>query len=173
MTLLPATEADLHWLLPLAKQIFRDAFEAHYQPAQFWGYVDRAYTEPGWQAELRDPLSRVLAAWQQDQPVGYLKLAWNPAQVSAPVPSRNVMEIARLYLDFAHHGSGIAQQMMDYAVDLAQAQGRDGLWLGVWQDNHRAKAFYHKNGFHVVGTHPFEMGDGLVEDDLVMYRALT
>lgn len=170
--LLPPTQADLSWLLPLARRIFCDAFEAYYRPDHFWGYVDRAFTEAIWRAELRDPQSEFQVVWQGDTPVGYLKLSWDPAHQPAALTTPNALEVARFYLDFAHHGSGLAQQMMDHALRRAREQRRAGLWLGVWQRNDRAMGFYRKNGFDIIGTHPFEMGAGLIEDDFVMYRPL-
>jgi ribosomal protein S18 acetylase RimI-like enzyme len=40
----------------------------------------------------------------------------------------------------------------------AFARGGRTLWLGVWERNERAKAFYTKNGFIDVGSHVFMVG---------------
>lgn len=171
-TLRTATDQDVDWLLPLAGRLFCEAFEAYYRADHFWGYVDRAFTETGWQAELRDPQSTFQVLWLNDTPQGYFKLNWDAIHQPACLPSANVLEVARFYLDASQHGSGLAQRMIEYAFSLAQQQQRDGLWLGVWEHNHRAMAFYRKYQFQIIGTHPFEMGAGLVEDDFVMFREL-
>jgi len=168
----PATEQDVDWLLPLANRLFCEAFEAYYRPEHFWGYVDRAFTEAVWRAELRDAQTEFQVIWWNGQPQGYIKLNWDDTQYPACLPTRKVLEVARLYLDARQHGSGLAQQMMAYAFALAKQQQRKGLWLGVWQRNDRAMGFYRKHQFRVIGTHPFEMGAGLIEDDFVMFREL-
>jgi len=46
------------------------------------------------------------------------------------------------------------------------------LWLGVWERNARAIAFYRKQGFEVVGEQEFMLGADR-QRDLVMARRLT
>jgi ribosomal protein S18 acetylase RimI-like enzyme len=53
----------------------------------------------------------------------------------------------------------------------ARALGRAGLWLGVNQENTRARRFYEKQGFEVVGTRTFVVG-AQTHDDFVMQRTL-
>jgi diamine N-acetyltransferase len=53
----------------------------------------------------------------------------------------------------------------------AAAVGADALWLLVYRINERALAFYRKQGFVAVGTHPYHFG-GEVHDDIVMVRML-
>jgi diamine N-acetyltransferase len=166
--LYPARPSDVDWLLPLAKRIFCETFEPYYQPEHFWGYVDRAYTPDSWRAELQDPKAAFWVAWVGERPVGYLKLAW--AYVPEVLAGQHLLEVARLYVDQRYHGRGVGPTLMEKAIETAHLEGFDGLWLGVWQKNNRALHFYRKYGFAIVGTHPFEMGGGLVENDYVMKR---
>ena len=46
------------------------------------------------------------------------------------------------------------------------------MWLGVWEHNRRALAFYRKRGFKVVGAHIFQVGDD-AQNDLLMARKLN
>ena len=58
------------------------------------------------------------------------------------------------------------------AVDTtARTLGTDALWLGVWERNPRAQAFYRTCGFAVVGTHTFVVGSD-PQTDHVMARPL-
>jgi ribosomal protein S18 acetylase RimI-like enzyme len=45
------------------------------------------------------------------------------------------------------------------------------VWLGVWEHNPRAIAFYKKYGFISVGEHPFPLG-GDLQRDIVMAKPL-
>jgi ribosomal protein S18 acetylase RimI-like enzyme len=69
------------------------------------------------------------------------------------------------------HGRGIAHQLMAAALELMQARRCDAAWLGVWEHNPRAIAFYHKFGFAEVGELPFSLGNDS-QRDLVMARPL-
>ena len=58
---------------------------------------------------------------------------------------------------------------MKVCLHEAVAAGCDVIWLGVWEHNPRAIAFYHKWGFKQVGTQTFHLGDDL-QTDWVMAR---
>ena len=60
---------------------------------------------------------------------------------------------------------------MRACFERATALGCDVIWLGVWERNPRAIAFYEKMGFATVGGHSFMLGRDL-QHDLVMSRAL-
>ena len=47
---------------------------------------------------------------------------------------------------------------MQDALDTAEREGCDTLWLGVWEHNPKAMAFYRKFGLEVVGTHAYMLG---------------
>jgi ribosomal protein S18 acetylase RimI-like enzyme len=68
------------------------------------------------------------------------------------------MELKRLYVIRSWHGKGVAQALMHAAFDVARARGAKTLWLGVWERNERAVAFYGKHGFTRVGEHTFVLG---------------
>jgi ribosomal protein S18 acetylase RimI-like enzyme len=81
------------------------------------------------------------------------------------------MEVVRFYVDRPWHGRGVAHQLMAAAADAAQAAGARTLWLGVWERNPRAIAFYRKCGFEDVGTQIFVLGADH-QQDLVLARSL-
>ncbi len=60
---------------------------------------------------------------------------------------------------------------MDAIVERAAERRRAGLWLGVNQENTRARRFYQKHGFEVVGTRTFVVGSQ-THDDFLMQRVL-
>ena len=111
--------------------------------------------------EIADPMSTVLVAEHHDasgdaELVGYAHLVSGPAPeaVQGPQP----LELKRLYVARAWHGRRVAQALMDAAIDAARARGAQILWLGVWEQNPRAVAFYAKYGFVRVGEQTFMLG---------------
>ena len=68
-------------------------------------------------------------------------------------------------------GAGVAAVLMDWAVETARAEGAPALYLSVWEEGHRAIAFYRKQGFEIVDTAPFRLGSRTYQDP-IMRRAL-
>jgi ribosomal protein S18 acetylase RimI-like enzyme len=60
---------------------------------------------------------------------------------------------------------------MQASVAIAQAQGKQAIWLGVWEHNQRAIQFYTAWGFEKVGEHDFQLGND-VQRDWIMQKKL-
>jgi ribosomal protein S18 acetylase RimI-like enzyme len=57
------------------------------------------------------------------------------------------------------HGKKVGQLLYDKAIEIARQLNVDYVWLGVWEENPRAIAFYRKNGFVAFDKHIFKLGD--------------
>ena len=66
---------------------------------------------------------------------------------------------------------GVAQSLMGAVDDVGRELGGRTLWLGVWERNPRAIAFYTKCGFVDVGTHLCIVG-GDEQTDRVMAHSI-
>jgi ribosomal protein S18 acetylase RimI-like enzyme len=80
--------------------------------------------------------------------------------------------LKRFYIDRAWQGTGLAQLLMRATFDAAIASGARTVWLGVWEHNPRAIAFYRKFDFVEVGSHAFMLGRDR-QTDLIMMRDLS
>ena len=81
------------------------------------------------------------------------------------------VEIYRFYVDATAHGTGVAQRLMSEALAAARDLGGTHAWLGVWERNPRAIAFYFKCGFRDVGRQLFQLGADS-QTDRVLERRL-
>jgi ribosomal protein S18 acetylase RimI-like enzyme len=61
---------------------------------------------------------------------------------------------------------------MDASLQQAIDNGCDVMWLGVWERNERAIAFYRKWAFREFGSHAFLLGKDL-QNDLLMARPVS
>ncbi len=59
---------------------------------------------------------------------------------------------------------------MRFGIDWAREAGHQTMWLGVWEHNHRARAFYERWGFIPVGTETFRLGSDEQIDLLMELR---
>jgi diamine N-acetyltransferase len=156
VTVRPARPADAAWLAALAERTFRETYTAHNTPENMERYVAGHFGTPTQAAELRDPAMTTIVVEADGRPAGYAQLLRRapPPVVTGPAP----LEVLRFYVDRPWHGQGVAQALMAATVETARAAGSRTLWLGVWERNERAIAFYHKSGFAEVGTQTFVLG---------------
>lgn len=166
-TIRPAAIDDAAALSRLAAATFRETFESENAPEDMARYLAEAFTPEQQAAEIADPASTVLLAEHHGESheaelVGYAHLVAGPVPeaVRGPAP----LELKRIYVARAWHGQGVAQALMLAAIEAARARGARTLWLGVWERNPRAVAFYAKYGFTRVGEHTFVLGSDAQTD---------
>jgi ribosomal protein S18 acetylase RimI-like enzyme len=167
---LPITQAsvrDARRLAALAEATFRDAFATVNAPEDVDLHCRTSYGEALQAAEIADPDMVTLLCEQDDELVGFAQVRWGgaPACVVADAPG----EIQRLYVRRDRHGSGVAHQLMSACLVEMTRRRCDVAWLGVWEHNPRAIAFYRKFGFQEVGEHVFAVGND-PQRDLVLAR---
>jgi diamine N-acetyltransferase len=169
VTIRTAVAADAAVLADLARTTFYDTFAATNDPADMALHLQRAYGLQQQTAELIDPGITTLLAEQDGVAVAYAQIRGGgvPACVTGPAP----VELWRFYVAQGFHGRGIAQQLMDCVKSAARQRGAATLWLGVWEHNARARAFYAKCGFADAGQHVFLFGTD-PQTDVVMTLAL-
>lgn len=169
MTIRRAVPADAAVLAGLARTTFYDTFAATNDVNDMTLHLERAYGVPQQSAEISDPQMISLLVEEKGEAVAYaqMRLHHAPDCVTGPEP----IELWRFYVDRRWHGRGIAQQLMACVKDEARQRGAQTLWLGVWEHNGRARAFYEKCGFADVGSHVFLFGTD-PQTDRVMAVAL-
>ena len=163
-----AVAADLETLLVVATRTFYDAFAATNTPENMQAYMSAAFTPEQFQQELADPQSTFLLAELAGQPVGYAKLI--RSEVPECVAEPKSIELSRLYVDQNVLGAGIGPALLQHCFALAREAGFQAMFLGVWEHNPRAQAFYRKWGFERVGEHLFQMGDDAQTDWWMMRK---
>jgi diamine N-acetyltransferase len=151
-----AVPQDAAALAELAKTTFYDTFAAGNNAADMALHLARAYGVAQQTAELQDPRLTTLLVEVDGKSVAYAMVRDQPppACVTGPRP----IELWRFYVRQAWHGRGVAAVLMARVRDEARARGARTLWLGVWEHNDRARAFYAKCGFTDVGEHVFLFG---------------
>jgi GNAT superfamily N-acetyltransferase len=167
----PGDEAALH---RLAERTFGLACPPGTPQSDVDAFVALHLSEARFAEYLTDPDRVVLLAVGDDGPVGYTMLVRGPitdADVRALVDAETSVELSKFYVLLDRHGSGIAAELMRATLDAAAGTGAATVWLGVNQRNERAARFYAKNGFDVIGTKRFLVGDTW-HDDHVRLRKL-
>lgn len=165
-----ATPADAALLASLAATTFSDTFGADNTPANMAQYMAESFGEGIQRGELADPRRTVFFAERAGEAVGYMMLREGPAP--DVIRDADPIEIARLYATKQCLGAGIGAALMQRCLDESAARGRRTIWLGVWEHNARAIAFYRRWGFADVGTTTFMLGHDR-QTDRVMARRVA
>ncbi|MDB5015705.1 MAG: paiA 2 [Mucilaginibacter sp.] len=161
--------SDADTLLTFSKNTFYEFFAPLNSPANMEAYSIVAFTPQKIQAELNDPDSHFYFAILDNQVIGYLKLNFAGAQTE--FQDEKALEVERIYVSGEHHGKYIGKQLLDFAIDTAIKKQFNYIWLGVWEHNSKAIAFYERNGFNLFSSHEFLLGDDR-QTDLLMKKEL-
>jgi len=165
----PATLEDVATLADLGGRTFRETFEPLYDPADFAAFLAEAYGPEIQRVELADPSRPALVLEGEGVPVGFAQL-WLDHREPC-VPGARPAELQRIYLLRSAQGGGRGAALLAACEDLVRGRGADVLWLGVWEHNARALAFYARSGFREMGEHSFRIGRRL-DRDLILAKAL-
>lgn len=165
-----AVNTDGQALDAMARRVWLATF-GHSAPAKdIEAYVAHAYGPEGMlRRHLADPAFDFQIALEGGVVIGYCKVG--PTFFNGEVPTDGTLHLHQLYVDPAAHGSGVAADLLDWSCDLARRRSRNAILLTVWEENHRARAFYAKHGFSHIGDYAFKTG-GQIDRDLIMRREL-
>ncbi len=164
-----AAGGDAALLAELSARTFAETFAADNTPEDMAAYLASAFGVTQQAAELNDPRATFLLAEIEGAPVGYAKLYAGDAP--ACVTGERPLELARLYAGQAWIGRGVGASLMTACIAEAVRRGHRTMWLGVWERNLRAQAFYRRWDFRIVGQQIFQLASD-PQTDLVMERAL-
>ena len=134
--------SDATDLAKLADVTFRDTFSEQNTRENMDAHCLSSYGQEIQCQEIASPEYVTLVAEVDSKLVAYAQLRWSeaPSCVSANCPG----EIQRLYVDKNFHGKGIAHNLMNECLKVFEERNTDIAWLGVWEENPRAIAFYKK-----------------------------
>ena len=159
--------ADAAMIADLFARSFVDTF-GHLYSADDLEIFLRGVTPQSFDEEIRNDAFALRVAEEGSNPVGFAKLG----PPSLPVePPRGTLELWQIYVLKPWQGQGVAQQLFDWAEGEARRRGGEHLQLTVYVDNHRARRFYDRRGFTVVGRYDFMVGNH-ADEDLIMRKAL-
>jgi len=164
------TKNDLPLLTGLSVRSFREAFESFYKAEDFDAFLRDAYNPEKLGRELADPACTFLFASVGGEPLGYALVRQGPPEpcVKGPDP----IELVRIYALQKAVGKGLGSALMEACIGVAKEKGARTLWLGVWEQNPRALAFYSRLGFVDVGFHHFQIGSQ-VDIDRILVKDLS
>ncbi len=164
-----AQAADAALIADLSRRTFYDAFAKDNTQANMAKFFDQVFTREKLMEEVGQPESTFLVAYRGQVAVGYARL--RESEPPLELGDVRAIEIARIYVEQAQIGQGIGKELMEYCLHLARERLYEVIWLGVWEHNRAAHAFYGRCGFERFGEHLFMLGDD-PQTDWLMKKTL-
>ncbi|RYY28582.1 MAG: GNAT family N-acetyltransferase [Chitinophagaceae bacterium] len=156
-------------LQKLAEATFRETYTDKNSPEDMQLYIETNFSEVQLTTELQNRNSYFFMAMAGSTPVGYIKLNTGTAQTEPK--SEDYLELERIYVSQTYQGNKVGQLLLAHAENIARTQGRQFIWLGVWEENLKAIGFYEKNGFVPFDTHIFKLGKD-EQTDILMRKKI-
>jgi ribosomal protein S18 acetylase RimI-like enzyme len=163
-----AIPEDAAAVAELAARTFRDTFAADNTAEDLAAHLKKNYGPAIQTAEIANPAMATLVMEGEGGLIAYAQLRTDPAP--SCVAGVRPLEIWRFYVDQPFIGRGIAGVLMDRTLQEVASRGADVCWLGVWERNLRAQAFYRKHGFVQVGTQFYDVGQDRQTDHVMARR---
>jgi len=164
------SDKHLQPLQMISIETFIETFKDQNSPESLNAYVERAFSLKQLEKELSNHFSQFFIVNMNDGAAGYLKV--NTCDAQSEKMGDESLEIERIYIKSNFQKHGIGKMLINKAIEVAMECGKTKIWLGVWENNENAIAFYKKMGFVHTGSHAFYMGDEK-QIDLIMTKSLV
>ncbi|MEC3556585.1 GNAT family N-acetyltransferase [Bacillus thuringiensis] len=163
------TLEDIHRLQDISYETFNETFKHQNSTESMNHYLEKAFNLKQLEKELSNISSQFFFVYFNDEIAGYLKVNIDDAQ--SEEMGNESLEVERIYIKSSFQKHGLGKYLLNNAIEIAIEHNKKNIWLGVWEKNENAIAFYKKLGFVQAGSHSFYMGDD-EQVDLIMIKTL-
>jgi ribosomal protein S18 acetylase RimI-like enzyme len=169
ITIRIATAADAELIADLSRKTFHETFGYLNTKADMDKFMNEQFSRQRLIEEVDDPSCIFLLAFDETLPVGYVCMRVNSNREE--FAAADALEIARIYVINRYIGMGVGKELMRRSIFMAKEMKKEMVWLGVWEKNPKAIAFYEKWGFEKFAEHTFLLGDD-PQNDWLMKKAI-
>lgn len=164
-----ASSGQVHALRNLSRSTFYETYADQNTDDDLRLHMQSTFGIEKLTSELENPSNAFFIAWDDEKMIGYAKLRINTSSVLHA--ERDAIELERMYVAKDFHGHQAGSALMRACCEYAVQNGFKVMWLGVWERNMSAIAFYEKQGFVKRGMQSFILGKDF-QQDFVMSKAL-
>ncbi|KAH6983825.1 acyl-CoA N-acyltransferase [Ilyonectria destructans] len=170
-TIRDACAADATAIAELGSHVFTATFAHSVQPHELQQFLEESYTTAAVAKDMEDPSRDIIVATSpDDEIIGFAYLTRGSSEPCI-ADVKNTVELQRIYVRPSAQGQGIGGLLAHKLESMAREQGFEKIWLGVWEENHKAIRAYQKWGYEQVGDHDFAIGP-VIQTDYIMLKDL-
>lgn len=164
-----ANQNDLEALRTISVETFQDTFGPHNTAEDMQLYIEKNLSVERIQQELNTSGSVFFLAFDGSRLAGYAKV--RDGNTRSKLTSFNALEIERIYVTKEYLGKQLGKELLQACIQYGRRNKYEMVWLGVWEHNLRALAFYRKSGFEKFSEHTFVLGTDH-QTDWLMKKAI-
>ncbi|QOF72726.1 GNAT family N-acetyltransferase [Aminobacter sp. SR38] len=150
----PANLTDASSLAALGLEVWLNTYIRHGVNTFFADYALAHFTAARFEEIMARADQTILVSQNAVGIDGFIQIA---SGAPAPVPECSDLEIAKLYVQPRHQGSGAGGRLLDAGLRHCVSTGRPNVWLAVNAENQRAMEFYLRKGFAKAGETRFQI----------------
>ena len=153
---------DINTIGWLAQQIWPIAYQNILSKDQLEYMLTLIYSPESLQRQMETG-HEFLIAELDEQPVGFAAYS--------QLNKEGIYKLHKLYVLPSLHGKGLGKALLDTVTDDVISLGAKTLRLNMNRNN-RAKQFYERNGFSIIGEEDVDIGNNYYMNDYIMEKAL-
>jgi ribosomal protein S18 acetylase RimI-like enzyme len=154
------TFTNMDAYIEVGTQSYREHY-LHLWENQIPTYLKVSFTEQVVRQELNDSNCLNFLVKHQNKNAGILKISLD--QGWGKWAAKEALYLHRIYLLKDTTGKNIGKKVLDFIRNEAQKRGKKIIWLEAMKKG-RAKNFYQKNGYEIIGESAVELSGVLKEE---------
>lgn len=163
-----ATLEDAAAIGELGAHVFTVTFGYSVARHELQAYLDESYSTEATAKDISDSNKDMIVVTDSDDQIIAFALLTRGTTEPCIAHIPNQVELQRIYVHPSAHGGGVGKLLARTLEDMGREQGFKTMWLGVWEENHKATKVYEKLGYRKVGAHDFKIGDVIQTDDIMI-----
>ncbi len=151
-----STPEDAPQIAAFSRKTFYDSFAPFNTKENMQLFMDGPFNTATLEAEAADPSQIFFLAEDNGKLIGYLLMKDN---TEPELAGYQAIEVLRIYVDQGTTSKGVGKLLLHTSIEKARELNKNCIWLGVWEHNTKAIAFYEREGFLKFGEHIFLLGE--------------
>ena len=159
LSIRPADLDDINTIGYLAQQIWPDTYGSILQPAQLSYMLKLFYSPASLRKQMVDDRHQFVLVEQGEEAIGFA--SWSPTGTPG------VFKLHKIYFMPGQQGKGLGRSLLQFIFGAIRPEGAKVLRLNVNRFN-KARQFYERMGFVVVGEEDVPIGNSYFMNDYIM-----
>jgi GNAT superfamily N-acetyltransferase len=154
---------EVETIASLARQIWPSTYQDILTPDQLRYMMDLFYSNESLKKQMLEQKHVFLIIGDDIAPIGFASYS--------PTKKKSIYKLHKIYVLPGLQGKGLGKFIVDFIIQKIHPEGATALQLNVNRFN-KARYFYEKLGFQVIGEEDIDIGNNYFMNDFVMERKI-
>ncbi len=153
-----ASEQQLDWIARCGREMYTALFGSAFSKDDIEDYLLQQYAAPTLAKDRTDVFREAIVASSNGTALAFAQLVSGATAPYKP-ESRQPLQVDKICVSPGERFGEAAQKLLERAEQIGRQRKHDVLWLGVWEGDQQALAFYSSLGFSVYGKTGMQVGN--------------